>query len=274
MATIKDVAKRAGVGVGTVSRVIAGSGPVSAAAAGRVRRAVEELRFRPSHAARVLQKGQSQTIGVFVPLVRGAFYTPILHAIYTTLRTYSRHMVVDFGQRLESERQDALDAAEFLTDRGCDGLLIMGTALKSADIERIAELQPKFVLLNRCVPRFRAQCFNPDHEAAGGAAARALCEAGHRRLAVIEGPKASVDNPLRMRGFMAALEGYGIDRASVPRARGLLARERPPRPADAARARPHLHSALLRQRRDGDWRARRAAPGRAHRARGLLGDGL
>ncbi len=141
MAAIKDVAKRAGVGVGTVLRVIAGSGSVSADAPGRVRRAVEELRFRPSHAARVLQKGQSQTIGVFVPLVHGAIYTPILHAIYTTLRTYSRHMVVDFGQRRESERQDALDAAEFLTDRGCDGLLIMGTALKCTDVERIAALR-------------------------------------------------------------------------------------------------------------------------------------
>ena len=220
MATIKDVAKRAGVGVGTVSRVIAGSGPVSADAAGRVRRAIEELRFRPSHAARVLQKGQSQTIGVFVPLVHGAFYTPILHAIYTTLRAYGRHMVVDFGQTLESERQDALDGAEFLTDRGCDGLLIMGTALKPADIEHIAELQPKFVLLNRCVPHFRAQCFNPDHEAAGAAAARALYETGHRRLAVIEGPKTSIDNQLRMRGFMAALQSYGIDPGSVPQALG------------------------------------------------------
>jgi len=54
MATIKDVAKRAGVGVGTVSRVIAGNGSVSADAVRRVRQAVEDLKFRPSHAARVL----------------------------------------------------------------------------------------------------------------------------------------------------------------------------------------------------------------------------
>ncbi len=220
MATIKDVAKRAGVGLGTASRVIAGNGPVSAEAIRRVRKAVEELKFRPSHAARVLQKGQSQTIGVFVPLVHGSFYTPILHAIYTVLRSSGRHMVVDFGQTLESERQDALDGAEFLTDRGCDGLLVMGTALKSADVDRIAELQPRFVLLNRTFPRYQEQCFNPDHRAAGAAAARALCEAGHRRLAIIEGPKTSNDNALRMRGFNEALVGFGIDPGSVPRERG------------------------------------------------------
>lgn len=220
MATIKDVAKRAGVGVGTASRVIAGNGPVSADAVRRVRRAIAELKFRPSHAARVLQKGESQTVGVFVPLVQGSFYTPILHAIYTTLRASGRHMVVDFGQTLESERQDALDGAEFLIDRGCDGLLMMGTALRPADIERIAGLQSKFVLLNRSVPRFRDQCFNPDHTAAGAAAARALCEAGHRRLAIIEGPKTSGDNALRMRGFCDALADYDIDVSGIPRLQG------------------------------------------------------
>ncbi len=245
MATIKDVAKRAGVGVGTVSRVIAGSGPVSAEAASRVRRAIEELRFRPSHAARVLQKGQSQTIGVFVPLVHGAFYTPILHAIYTTLRAYGRHMVVDFGQTLESERQDALDGAEFLTDRGCDGLIVMGTALKPADIEHIAELQPKFVLLNRCAPHFRAQCFAPDHHAAGAAAARALWEAGHRRFAVIEGPKSSLDNQQRMRGFLGTLAEHGIDPEGVPREQGDFSPESGRTAAQALLARARTFTALF-----------------------------
>jgi len=220
MATIKDVAKRAGVGLGTASRVIAGSGPVSEAAIRRVRKAIEELNFRPSHAARVLQKGQSQTIGVFVPLIRGSFYTPILHAIYTALRASGRHMVVDFGQSRESERQDALDGAEFLADRGCDGLVMMGTALKPADLARIAELQPHFVLLNRAIPGLQERCFNPDHRAAGSAAARALYEAGHRRIAIIEGPKTANDNTLRMRGFQETLSHYGIDTEGIPRARG------------------------------------------------------
>lgn len=74
-------------------------------------------------------------------------------------------MVVDFGQSLESERQDALEGAEFLADRGCDGLIMMGTALKPADVDRIAELQPRFVVLNRTIARFQEQCFNPDHRA-------------------------------------------------------------------------------------------------------------
>ncbi|MBU6299152.1 MAG: LacI family DNA-binding transcriptional regulator [Alphaproteobacteria bacterium] len=220
MPTIKDVAKRAGVGVGTASRVIAGNGPVSEDAAKRVRKAIDELKFRPSHAARVLQKGQSQTIGVFVPLIQGSFYTPILHAVYTALRAAGRHMVVDFGQTLESERQDALAGAEFLTDRGCDGLIMMGTALQPKDVEKLTSLQPRLVLLNRSIPHFLDHCFNPDHKAAGAAAAHALFEAGHRHLAVVEGPKTSSDNTLRMRGFFDELAKLGLDTTDIPRVRG------------------------------------------------------
>lgn len=220
MATIKDVARRAGVGVGTASRAIAGSGPVSAKAAERVRKAVEELNFRPSHAARVLQNGQSQTIGVFVPLIHGSFYTPILHAIYTNLRATGRHMVVDFGQTLDSERQDALNGAEFLVDRGCDGLIIMGTRLKPRDVEKLIMLQPKTVLLNRTAAAYAEHCFNPDHKAAGAAAARSLYEAGHRKLAVIEGPPSSTDNALRLKGFYSELSAHGIDANAIPRVSG------------------------------------------------------
>lgn len=220
MATIKDVARRAGVGVGTASRAIAGNGPVSAKAAERVRKAVEELNFRPSHAARVLQNGLSQTIGVFVPLIHGAFYTPILHAIYTNLRPTGRHMVVDFGQTLESERQDALAGAEFLVDRGCDGLIIMGTRLKPKDVEKLMVLQPKTVLLNRTAPGYTDRCFNPDHKSAGAAAARALYEAGHRKFAVIEGPPTSTDNVARLKGFYDELSALGINADAIPRVDG------------------------------------------------------
>ena len=234
MATIKDVAKRAGVGVGTASRAIAGHGPVSAKAVARVRKAVEELHFRPSHAARVLQKGQSQTVGVFVPLIQGSFYTPILHAIYTALRATGRHMVVDFGQTLESERQDALDGAEFLTDRGCDGLMVMGTRLKPKDVDKLMALQPKTVLLNRSVPGFADNCFNPDHRAAGALAARTLFEAGHRAFAVIEGPEASPDNVARMKGFYETLALRGLDVEAIPRRSGDFS------PASGAGAVQHL----------------------------------
>lgn len=218
MPTIKDVAKRAGVGVGTVSRVIAGKGPVAEATAERVRQAIAELEFRPSHAARSLLTGRSQTIGVFLPLIQGSFYTPILHAIYASLRAGDRHMVVVFGQTMENERREALDGADFLIDHGCDGILMVGTALTSADVETILHQQPKLVLINRNFPHYKDRCFVPNHKTAGTMAAETLLQAGHRRIAILEGPENALDNTVRIRGFTTALQKSGIE--PVARVRG------------------------------------------------------
>ena len=92
MATIKDVARLAQVGVGTASRVISGNGSVAKETAERVRKAIEALDFRPSHAARSLLSGSSKMIGVYLPVLKGTFYTPILQTIDTELRRSGLHL--------------------------------------------------------------------------------------------------------------------------------------------------------------------------------------
>jgi len=91
MATIKDVARLAGVGLGTASRVVSGKGSVAPATARRVHKAIEQLNFRPSHAARALLSGSSQMIGVYIPILKGTFYTPVLQTIDGALREGGRH---------------------------------------------------------------------------------------------------------------------------------------------------------------------------------------
>ncbi|MDR3525722.1 MAG: LacI family DNA-binding transcriptional regulator [Rhizomicrobium sp.] len=217
MSTIKDVAKKAGVGIGTVSRVITGKGFVSEQTAKRVQKAVDALGYRPSPTARKLQAGKSQTIGVFLPVIRGSFYAPILHSLYTELQARGRHMVVAFGQTVTNERQEALEGAQFLIDHGCDGLILMATALKLRDVENLIVEQPRLALLNKHFDRYAEMCFVPDHEAAGAAAARALWQLGHRRFATIEGPEISADNVLRMRGFYKELTALSVDVERIPR---------------------------------------------------------
>jgi LacI family transcriptional regulator len=220
MPTIKDVAERAGVGIGTVSRVVTGKGFVSEQTAKRVQKAIDALGYRPSPAARKLQAGKSKTIGVFLPVIRGSFYAPILHSLYTVLQSRGRHMVVAFGQTVENERQEALDGAQFLIEHGCDGLILMATALRLRDVENLMSIQPRLALLNQYFSRYAEMCFFPDHEAAGAVAARALWQLGHRRFAAIEGPEISADNVLRMRGFYKELAVLGADIDKIPRFHG------------------------------------------------------
>ena len=210
MATIKDVARLAGVGLGTASRVVSGRGSVSPATLAKVRQAIEQLDFRPSHAARTLLSGSSQMIGVYIPVLSGTFYTPILRMIDNELRAAGLHMVVTFGVGLGDDRRQAIEGIEFLIARGCDGLLAMSSALHDEDIAALGPLQRKLVILNQDYASIPGQCFTVDHALGGRMAARTLLQHRHRKIAVIAGPARLPDNLARIDGFLAELAEQGI----------------------------------------------------------------
>lgn len=215
MATIKDVARLAGVGLGTASRVVSGKGPVSAATAARVRKAIAQLEFRPSHAARALLSGTSQMIGVYIPILKGTFYTPILQMIHTELRANGQHMVVAFGSGEGDARRQAVEGIDFLLERGCDGLVVISNALKDDDIAALGPGQERLVVLNHYYRSIREQCFSADHRQGGKLAAQTLLDLGHRRFAVIAGPATSPDNVARISGFMGELAKRGVNASRV-----------------------------------------------------------
>lgn len=211
MATIKDVAKLAGVGLGTASRVVSGKGSVSPATLAKVRKAIDELGFRPSHAARALLSGSSRMIGVYIPVLSGTFYTPILKIIDTELRAAGLHMVLAFGVGLGDERRQAIEGIEFLVERGCDGLIAMTGALLEEDIAALGLKAARLVALNHRFDSIPEQCFTVDHVLGGRLAARALLEHEHRRIAVVEGPHRLADSVARIEGFDSELREHGID---------------------------------------------------------------
>ena len=209
MATIKDVAKLAGVGLGTASRVVSGKGSVSPATLARVKKAIDELGFRPSHAARALLSGSSRMVGIYIPVLSGTFYTPILQMMDTELRAAGLHMVVAFGAGLGDERRQAIEGIEFLIERGCDGLLVMTAALRDEDVVALGAKAGQLVALNHSFESISGQCFTVDHAQGGRVAARALLDHKHRKIAVIEGPHQLADNIQRIDGFMGELRGAG-----------------------------------------------------------------
>ena len=211
MATIKDVARLAGVGLGTASRAISGKGAVAPATLEKVRKAIEELDFRPSHAARALLSGSSQMIGVYIPYLSGTFYAAILQTIYTELRAAGLNMVVSFGVGSGDLRQQAVEGINFLMARGCDGMLLLSNALLESDIEALGPIRSRLVVLNHGFASIPDQCFTVDHVLGGRLAARTLLKHKHRQIAVIAGPSAAPDNVERIAGFLAELNEAGID---------------------------------------------------------------
>ena len=215
VATIKDVARLAGVGLGTASRVVSGKGSVSPATMARVRKAIDELGFRPSMAARSLLSGTSQMIGVYIPVLSGTFYTPILQIIDTELRSAGLHMVVAFGSGIGDQRRQARESLEFLVERGCDGLLLLTGDLLEEDIAALGAKAGQVVALNHLFEGFADQCFLVDHALGGRLAARTLLDHKHRDIAIVTGPTRLIDNVHRVQGFTAELQERGIDTSQL-----------------------------------------------------------
>lgn len=214
--TIRDVARLAGVGVATASRVISGKGPFSQDAAQRVTTAAEQLNFRPSNTARALSLQSTGTIGVYVPNFKGPFYGPMLYAIDNELRGTGRHMVAANGSGRGDDRAQAMDGARFLIDRECDGIIVTSNALREPDFAELRRLQPRLAVLNRDIKGMKAHCFTLDHRQAGRLLGQALVAQGHRQFAVISGPESAADNRQRLQGLFEELAKVGVQRDSVP----------------------------------------------------------
>ena len=210
MATIKDVALLARVGVGTASRAISGKGAVSPDALARVRHAVHALEFRPSRTARALASKSLGMVGVYVPTFEGTYFAPILQAIESELRAHNHHMVAASNFGHGSRRSKSLNGMHFLIERECDGILSVDSYMLDDDLMALRKQARRLVLINRVVPGMEGDCFSVDHAAAGRLAARALLAKGHRAMATMHSVRHSQDVVARMQGFRTELAAHGL----------------------------------------------------------------
>ena len=222
MATIKDVALLAGVGVGTASRAISGKGAVSGDTLARVQKAVRTLDFRPSRVARALSSRSLGMVGVYVPTFEGTYFAPILQAIDGELRAGDHHMVAASNFGHGPRREKSLNGIRFLIDRECDGILAVDTYMLESDLLELRKRVRHLVVMNRTVAGLEEHCFSVDHEAAGRLAARALLAQGHRDIAAMHSLRHGFDVTARMAGFKHELARHGLELAEEFIIDGLL----------------------------------------------------
>jgi len=196
--TIQDVAGRAGVGAGTVSRVLNANANVSERTRRRVEAANDELGYKPDVAARALRRGRTGTIGAVVPFFTKHFYVEVLRAVArATAATDLSLIVFDIERREERERAlGQVTAHGFL-----DGLLTVSLVPNDAELRAIAASGLQLVLIDGSHPALSG--VEVDHAHGAYLAVRHLVQLGHRRIALIGRP----DDPFE-RGFGPRLEGY------------------------------------------------------------------
>ncbi len=205
MTTIARVAALAGVGVGTVSRVLNDSGAVSAATRRRVEEAIDALGYEPSAAARALSTGRTMSLGVVAPFLTQP-------SVIERLRGVAGR-VADAGYQLlllDVERPERLSdtVGAFAVNGRVDGLLVLSLALP-------ADFQPgsvPVVLVDR--QSTELPCVHIDDEAGGRLATEHLLALGHTRIAFVgdteENPYGFYSSARRRAGYEAALRDAGV----------------------------------------------------------------
>jgi DNA-binding LacI/PurR family transcriptional regulator len=204
--SIRDVAMRAGVSVGTVSNVLNRPNLVAEATRERVRAAIGELGFVRNESARQLRQGRSRTFGVVLENLANPYFTDLARGAEAAMNTDGFDAVWCTSDGSPAKERRCLD---FLQEQRVSGLIITPVGL---DDERIAELHDRglsVVVLDR--REYTGVCSTRvDHVAGGEIAVNHLLGRGHRRLAIVTGPL--LQEPIRDRysGAEAAARAAGL----------------------------------------------------------------
>jgi DNA-binding LacI/PurR family transcriptional regulator len=210
MVTISDVAARAGVGAGTVSRVLNGSPRVSTPTRERVLAAIAELDYRPSPLARGLSRGRCQTLGVVVPFFTHASAVERLRGVVDALHG-SRYDLVLFNVESPVHRDEHF-ASLTRRDRA-DGLLVLSLPPPQSDLDRLTAAGVPVVLVD--VRGDGVPSVVTDDVEGGRIATRHLLALGHERVAFLgeepENPFGFVASGARQRGCSEVLAEAGLE---------------------------------------------------------------
>ena len=204
-ATIKDVARVAGVSVATVSRALNGAENVLPHTRQRIVEVARELRYSPSGAARSLITRRTDTIGALLPDLHGEFFSELIRGIDQAARARGLHLL------LSSSHDDANEAAAALRAMNgrVDGLIVMSP---HADDDFLSQNLPPAlpaVLLNSGVSKPTQRVFAVDNFGGARAMTEHLVRSGRRRIAFLGGPQANFEARERERGYRAGLVGLG-----------------------------------------------------------------
>jgi len=207
MATIKDVAREAGVSVATVSRVINKSPKASQSSIESVTKAMKQLGYRPNAAARALVSQSTNTIGVLVSDVSDPFFGTLVKAVDNIAHQAGKHLLIGNGyHRAEDERK----AIDLLINSRCDALVIHSKGLSDQELIDYANEVKSMVLINRYIPELADRCIYLDNFKGAYLATEYLIRHGHKNIACISSSQNIEDAEQRIEGYKSALEEHGI----------------------------------------------------------------
>lgn len=202
-ATIRDVARRAGVSVATVSRAVNGHSSVSPETRDRINRVSAELNYTPHAGARSLSIARTQSIGVVLPDVFGEFFSELLRGMDREASERGYHLMLS---NIHADMARVTRAVGSMRGR-VDGVIVMAPQLETKQL--VATLPPGMpALLLNCERNRSHPVIGIDNQAGALAMTRHLIDLGRRHIVHIGGPAANLDARERLLGYQQAMARY------------------------------------------------------------------
>lgn len=211
--TMKDVARHAGVSVSTVSYVLNNSGPVAAERRARVMDAVQVLNYAPNESARGLKRRSSPTIGLVIPELSNPYFAMIAEGVERTASSYDALVV--FCAPEATGESDSFNGRLLRSQRLSGIIFLSGASTNAPSLLSLAPLGP-IVLVDEQLPGFDLPAVVSDNRRGARELASYVIEMGHRRIAVIGGPRALWTSQQRLAGYREAFAAAGMDPDAVP----------------------------------------------------------
>lgn len=207
MATIGDVAKRAGVSKVTVSRVLNKASNVNPETRARVEQAIADLQYLPSQAARSLRVGQTQTIALVVPDITNVFWTTVARGVEDAAqrREYS---VLLCNTDESAEKQRSYISA--VMRQRVDGVMIAPYNREGGAIQPLRAHRIPVVVVDRRVEGLAVDCVRGDSLGGARSLVEHLIHLGYRKIAMISGPRGASTAEERVAGYLLALRKAGL----------------------------------------------------------------
>ena len=183
-ATVRDVARAAGVSTATVSRALNDDGRVSEEARSRVREAAEKLSYRANHVARSLKTRSTRTVAILAPELSNNFFMELAEGMERELAKSGYMLLISSSSNSAAEEERRL---RVLADRLVDGIVVIPAASRGEHLQAAADRGTPVVLVDRLVEGASLDAVLADNEGGACGAVWALLADGFRRVAFVGG---------------------------------------------------------------------------------------
>jgi LacI family transcriptional regulator len=208
-ASIKDVAKEAGVSIATVSRVLNDVDVVNEETKKKVQDAIKKLGYRPNIVARSLKTQKSRTIGIIIPDISNQFYPEIVRGAEDVANIYNYNIML-CNTDLDPDKE--MEYLRVLKEKMVDGVIYMSNSLEPAIIELVKSLEMPVVLVETTDKENTFPSVTIDNEKGAADATEYLLRKGNKKVAYIGVHEDAVNAAaFRFSGYQAALEKNGIE---------------------------------------------------------------